>query len=114
MRFSLLLTHKITAIGIIGVIGVVLIGGIHLYGEKAMAVYQNAAESARTIAELNRKIEVELLEGRRAEKDFCCATTPERRTARSRYPEASPPTSMHCTARSLPSASPSWPVKSRR
>ena len=67
---SLRLTHKITAIGVIGVIGVVLIGGIHLYGEKAMAVYQMAAESARTIAELNRKIEIELLEGRRAEKDF--------------------------------------------
>ena len=67
---SLRLTHKITAIGVIGVIGVVLIGGIHLYGEKAMAVYQKAAESARTIADLNRKIEIELLEGRRAEKDF--------------------------------------------
>jgi methyl-accepting chemotaxis protein len=67
---SLRLTHKITAIGVIGVIGVALIGGIHLYGEKAMAVYRDAAESARTIAELNRKVEVELLEGRRAEKDF--------------------------------------------
>lgn len=67
---SLRLTHKITAIGVIGVIGVVLIGGIHLYGEKAMAVYRDAADNARTIAELNSKIEVELLEGRRAEKDF--------------------------------------------
>ena len=67
---SLRLTHKITAIGAIGVIGVVLIGGIHLYGEKAMAVYRDAADNARNIAELNRKIEVELLEGRRAEKDF--------------------------------------------
>jgi methyl-accepting chemotaxis protein len=68
--FSLRLTHKITAIGIIGVIGVVLVGGIHLYGESAIAVYRGAAESARTIFELNNKIEVELLEGRRAEKDF--------------------------------------------
>ena len=68
--FSLRFTHKITAIGVIGVIGVVLIGGIHLYGENAMAVYRDAADNARTIAELNRKIEVELLEGRRAEKDF--------------------------------------------
>ena len=70
MRLSLRLTHKITAIGIIGVIGVVLVGGIHMYGEKTIAAYRQAAESARTIAELNRKIEVELLEGRRAEKDF--------------------------------------------
>jgi methyl-accepting chemotaxis protein len=67
---SLRLTHKITAIGVIGVIGVVLIGGIHLYGEHAVAVYRTAAQDARNIAELNRKIEVALLEGRRAEKDF--------------------------------------------
>jgi methyl-accepting chemotaxis protein len=68
--FSLRLTHKITAIGVIGVAGVVLIGGIHLYGERAMAVFRSAADNAREIAELNRSIEVELLEGRRAEKDF--------------------------------------------
>ena len=71
MRFpSLRLTHKITAIGVIGVVGVVLIGGIHLYGENAMAVYRAAAEDARTIQELNSRIAIELLEGRRAEKDF--------------------------------------------
>ena len=68
--FSLRLTHKIMAISVIGLTGVVLIGGIHLYGEWAMAVYRDAADSARSIAELNRKIEVELLEARRAEKDF--------------------------------------------
>ena len=68
--FKLRLTHKITTIGAIGVIGVVLIGGIHLYGEQAMAVFRDAADNARNIAELNRKIEVELLEARRAEKDF--------------------------------------------
>ncbi len=48
---SLRLTHKITAIGVIGVVGVVLIGGIHLYGEKAMGVYRSAAEEARTVFE---------------------------------------------------------------
>jgi methyl-accepting chemotaxis protein len=68
--FSLRLTHKITAIGVIGVVGVVLIGGIHLYGERAMSVYRDAADNARTISELNNTIEIELLEGRRAEKDF--------------------------------------------
>ncbi|TQF39837.1 chemotaxis protein [Bradyrhizobium sp. UNPF46] len=68
--FSLRLTHKITAIGVIGVVGVVLIGGIHLYGERAMSVYRDAAENARTVFELNSRIAVELLEGRRAEKDF--------------------------------------------
>jgi methyl-accepting chemotaxis protein len=67
---SLRLTHKITAIGVIGVVGVALIGGIHLYGERAMGVYRDAAENARTIHELNSRIAIELLEGRRAEKDF--------------------------------------------
>jgi methyl-accepting chemotaxis protein len=68
--FAIRLTHKITSIAVIGVIGVVLVGGIHLYGESAMAVYRDEAESGRTLFELNGKIEVELLEGRRAEKDF--------------------------------------------
>ena len=70
MSVSLRLTHKITAIGIIGVVGVILTGGIHFYGESAMAGYRDAAENARSIFELSSKIEIELLEGRRAEKDF--------------------------------------------
>ncbi len=68
--FSLRLTHKITAIGIIGVAGVVLVGAMHMYGESAIAVYRDAADNARTLSELNSKIGIELLEGRRAEKDF--------------------------------------------
>src|SRR6202035_3415599 len=75
---SLRLTHKITAIGVIGVVGVILIGGIHLYGEAATAVYRDAAENARTIFELNSKIEIELLEGRRAEKDFLLRNDPKK------------------------------------
>ena len=74
--FSLRLTHKITAIGVIGVIGVVLIGGIHLYGERTMGVYRNAAEDARAVFELNSRIAVELLEARRAEKDFLLRSDP--------------------------------------
>jgi methyl-accepting chemotaxis protein len=68
--FAVRLTHKIAAIGVIGVAGVILVGGIHLYGETAMAVYRDAAETARTLFELNNKIDIKLLEGRRAEKDF--------------------------------------------
>src|SRR5258708_4176196 len=67
---SLRLTHKITAIGVIGLMGIVLVGGIHLYGENAGAGDRSAAESARSGTELNPQIEVELLEGPRAEKDF--------------------------------------------
>jgi methyl-accepting chemotaxis protein len=76
--FSLRLTHKITAIGVIGVIGVVLIGGIHLYGERAMGISREAAERARTVFELNNRIAVELLEARRAEKDFLLRSDPVR------------------------------------
>jgi methyl-accepting chemotaxis protein len=67
---SLRLTHKILVLGLIGLAGVVLIGAIHLYGESTIETYRAAAARARSSAELNRKIEVELLEGRRAEKDF--------------------------------------------
>jgi methyl-accepting chemotaxis protein len=76
--FSLRLTHKIAAIGIIGVAGVILVGGMHMYGESALAVYRDAAESARTTFELNSKIEIELLEGRRAEKDFLLRNDPKK------------------------------------
>jgi methyl-accepting chemotaxis protein len=75
---SLRLTHKITAIGIIGVIGVALVGGIHLYGESTSTVYRSAAENARAISELNSKIAIELLEGRRAEKDFLLRNDPNK------------------------------------
>jgi methyl-accepting chemotaxis protein len=68
--FSLRLTHKIAAIGVIGVAGIILLGGINMYGESMLAVYRNAAEGARAIFELNNKVEIESLEGRRAEKDF--------------------------------------------
>jgi methyl-accepting chemotaxis protein len=68
--FSLRLTHKITAIGIVGVAGVILVGGMHMYAEAEIARYREAAERARTIFELSSKIEIELLEARRAEKDF--------------------------------------------
>ncbi|MFL6792797.1 MAG: methyl-accepting chemotaxis protein [Bradyrhizobium sp.] len=68
--FSVRLTHKIIAIGVVGVTGVILIGSIHLSGESAMAVYRDEAEKTRTISELNSKVEIKLLEARRAEKDF--------------------------------------------
>jgi methyl-accepting chemotaxis protein len=68
--FSFRLTHKIVAIGIVGIAGVILVGGMHVYGESAMAVYRATSENAQTISELSSKIEIELLEGRRAEKDF--------------------------------------------
>ena len=75
---SIRLTHKILAIGVVGLLGVLLVGGIHFYGESAVAIYRLAAEKARAISELNRKVEVELLEGRRAEKDFLLRNDPKK------------------------------------
>jgi methyl-accepting chemotaxis protein len=76
--FAVRLTHKIAAIGVIGIAGVILVGGIHSYGETAMAMYRDAAENARTLFELNNKIEIRLLEGRRAEKDFLLRNDPKK------------------------------------
>ncbi len=75
---SIRLTHKILAIGVVGLFGVILVGVIHFYGESALAAYRMAADNARAISELNRKIEVELLEGRRAEKDFLLRNDPNK------------------------------------
>ncbi len=69
-KLSLRLTHKILAIGIVGVVGVVLVGGMHVYAESEIAQYSEAAEKARGIFELSDKIEIELLDSRRAERDF--------------------------------------------
>jgi methyl-accepting chemotaxis protein len=86
--FSFRLTHKITAIGIVGVAGVFLVGGMHMYGESAMAPYREAAENARKLFELNSKIEIELLEGRRAEKDFLLRSDQKRADAQSEISRA--------------------------
>src|ERR1700753_569686 len=75
---SLRLTHKILAIGGVGLLGVVLIGGMHFYGESAVATYRIAGEEARAVSQLNGKVEVELLEGRRAEKDFLLRNDPKK------------------------------------
>jgi methyl-accepting chemotaxis protein len=80
-RFSLRLTHKILAIGNVGVAGVVLVGGMHMYADSEMTSYRQAAENARMIFELGGKIEIELLEGRRSEKDFLLRNDPKKAEA---------------------------------
>ncbi len=75
---SLRLTQKILAIGVVGLLGVIFVGGIHFYGENAVAAYRLAADRARAISELNGKVEVELLESRRAEKDFLLRNDPKK------------------------------------
>jgi methyl-accepting chemotaxis protein len=69
-KFSFRLTYRISAIGIVGLIGVTLVGGMHMYSGSEVARYGEAAEKARMIFELSNKTKIELLESRRAEKDF--------------------------------------------
>jgi methyl-accepting chemotaxis protein len=69
-KFSFRLTYRISAIGIVGLVGVTLVGGMHMYSGSEIARYGEAAEKARMIFELSNKTKIELLESRRAEKDF--------------------------------------------
>jgi methyl-accepting chemotaxis protein len=68
--FSLRLTQKILVIALIGVLGALVIGGIHFWGDFAKQAYRVEAGSALKIYELNGKLQHGLLEERRAEKDF--------------------------------------------
>jgi methyl-accepting chemotaxis protein len=68
--FAIRLSHKIAAIGLIGVIGALAIGGIYVYGERAMTPAREAMERARAISDLASKTRIDLLETRRFEKNF--------------------------------------------
>jgi methyl-accepting chemotaxis protein len=69
-QLSLRLTQKIMAIGLIGLMGLVVFGLIYFLGNSSQDVSRLAAEDARKIESLNQKLAIDLLEVRRAEKDF--------------------------------------------
>src|SRR5664279_4175051 len=68
--FSLRLSHKIIALGAIGVVGLISFGGIYLYGSGSEDAQRSTANKAQAISDLNRQLSTEMLEARRAEKDF--------------------------------------------
>ncbi len=68
--FHLRLTHRILAIGIVGLVGLVAIGAIYQIGSWSADASRSIASSTRTISDLNRQLSNEMLEARRAEKDF--------------------------------------------
>ena len=70
VRFQLRLTHKIAAIGFIGVVGLAAVGLIYEEGAWSQDRARKVAEAARAIAGLTRRISVEMLEVRRDEKNF--------------------------------------------
>jgi methyl-accepting chemotaxis protein len=70
VRLQLRLTHKIAAIGFIGVVGLAAVGLIYEEGAWSQDRTRKVAEAARAIAGLTRRISVEMLEVRRDEKNF--------------------------------------------
>ena len=64
------LTHKISAIGAMGVAGLMLVGGIYLIGDSSQEQYRELRDRAQILSGLVTKLSFSLAEGRRAEKDF--------------------------------------------
>jgi methyl-accepting chemotaxis protein len=69
-RFHLRLTHKIMAIGILSLIALLAVAGIYQVGSWSEDASRAVARNASTIFDHNRQLSVQMLEARRAEKDF--------------------------------------------
>ena len=69
-RFSICLTHKIMAIGVIGLAGLLAFGAIYQIGGWSQDASRTVADGARAISDLNNRLSTQMLEARRAEKDF--------------------------------------------
>src|SRR5690348_5354328 len=67
---SVMLTHKIAAIGGVGLLGVALVGGIYSVATHAQSKHLLAADKASAMSALNDGLGIKMLESRRAEKDF--------------------------------------------
>ncbi|HYD15469.1 MAG TPA: methyl-accepting chemotaxis protein, partial [Hyphomicrobium sp.] len=67
---KLRLAHKIAALGMIGVLGAVVLGIVYMRGAWSESAHLAEANRARAVADLGNKTIVELLQSRRAEKDF--------------------------------------------
>jgi methyl-accepting chemotaxis protein len=68
--FSIRLTHKIMAIGIVGLIGLLAFGAIYQVGSWSQNSSRAVAGEGRAISNLNMQLSIKMLEARRAEKDF--------------------------------------------
>jgi methyl-accepting chemotaxis protein len=68
--FSLRLTHKIMAIGVLGLLGLLAVGAIYQIGTASQDRSRLLADEGRAIANLNTRLSISMLEARRAEKDF--------------------------------------------
>jgi methyl-accepting chemotaxis protein len=68
--FTIRITHKIMAIGAVGLIGILTVGTIYQLGSWSEESSRLTAQAARYNSNLNNKIATNMLEARRAEKDF--------------------------------------------
>ena len=68
--FSIRLTHKIMAIGFVGLIGLLAFGTIYQIGSWSQDGSRVVASEGRAISNLNKQISMRMLEARRADKDF--------------------------------------------
>ena len=68
--FSIRLTHKVMAIGLVGLVGLLAFGAIYQIGSRSQDASRAVASSARAIADLNKQLSIEMLEARRNEKNF--------------------------------------------
>jgi methyl-accepting chemotaxis protein len=68
--FSIRLTHKIMAIGVVGLIGLLAFGAIYQVGSWSQDSSRSVANNARMIFDLNKQLSIEMLEARRNEKNF--------------------------------------------
>ncbi|WP_244423086.1 methyl-accepting chemotaxis protein, partial [Bradyrhizobium sp. ORS 375] len=67
---SLRLTHKIMAIALLGIVALMTFGAIYWAGSRTQDASRTLAAQARDIDDINQKLATDLLEARRAEKDF--------------------------------------------
>src|SRR4051812_14445618 len=69
-RIHLRLSHKIVAIGGLGIFGLVLVAIIYTAGVQSQERHRAVAEAARTMVQGADKLGKDLLQARRVEKDF--------------------------------------------
>ena len=74
-RIAFRLTHKIAAIGIVGISGLFLIAAIYLTGVSSQGRYRQSVAEANGIAAVMTRLSQGLLQARQVEKDFCFAVT---------------------------------------
>jgi methyl-accepting chemotaxis protein len=67
---KLRLVHRVIAIGVLGFLGMLTLAAISIYGQTRLAGFLEIQERMRDFSEKEADIRLELLEMRRAEKDF--------------------------------------------